>query len=165
MKKFLVLSMIAILALNSCTLLDTGSVRDQPEIGKADFNLAREHVVLLADSLFAGNASQGSITVQKLGSRGTARFTNLDLAQVRYPSGESILERNALTLAAEKLPTGYTGSGGFIFTGFINQGDGRHLESRIMVDGTAFQQSFLLEFNIDRVTGKWTARVNGERYK
>ncbi|MDD3997964.1 MAG: hypothetical protein WCR91_03720 [Sphaerochaetaceae bacterium] len=152
------------LILSSCTYMGFNNHDGQanlPPISADDFKHVKTLAVFLSDSVLQGKADSEGITKTVQGQKGIVRFKDLDLDTVRFQDGSSLMQR----FAASSGLLWSSLKGQFVFTGYLDQSDGRMLHVRVIVEGEGVDERFLFEASIDRITDKWTAKVDGVEYK
>lgn len=158
--------LVLVATLGGCTYVGfSGGGSDSDEwpaaIENHDFIHARELAILLADSAIQGKVQAPGLSVSALGAKGVVRFKDLDLVAVKFKDGRSLVQQYATMHIPLEFPPSFFEPGGFILTGYLDQSDGRHLDVRMIVEGSQVSDRFLFEARIDRFTGESTEKVDG----
>jgi hypothetical protein len=167
MKKALVMVIFIMVLFNSCAYI---GVRDRstdsaqnPVVSPQEYSTARSSTLLLTEALFYRKASSTAVRIEGTGTKLTARFDKLDLSQVLFPDGMSVLDWGMeMGLIPQK--DNPLQDQRIILTGYLDQSSGKDLNVRLIVDGTDFYGRFLFEMEMDTIKGEWSVRINGVPY-
>ncbi len=167
MKKALVMVVFVMVLLNSCAFIGVRNhsmdIAQTPVVSPQEYSTARSSSLLLTEALFFREASSDAVRIEGAGTELIARFDKLDLSQVVFSNGMSVLDWGMeMGLLPQK--DSPTQDQRIILTGYLDQSSGKDLNVRLIVDGTDFYGRFLFEMEMDTIKGEWSVRINGVPY-